>query len=334
MPAEILITGGAGLIGRSLTDLMIQRGYNLTLLDNYSTGDKNHALTYVHTTVKHFNGECRDEELLNDLVKNKDAVIHLAAPSSFFMYEENPTHHTVATIQSFITLLEAMRKHHVKKLVYASTSAVYEGNNVPYTEDMALDPPDLKALSKKMNEDMARQYSRRYGIQAIGFRPFSVYGYDEFSKRGYANAISLFAWAMVCGRAPVIWGDGTQTRDFIHVQDAARAFLMALESDLETQELNLGTGIETTFNEIVALINSHLEQPLTPLYIPVPISIYARRLWADTSKLARNLNYQSHITVQQGIEQIVKHIRTRFAEQADLGDMQMYYQQLPHREKA
>jgi nucleoside-diphosphate-sugar epimerase len=98
------------------------------------------------------------------------------------MYEEEPLDGTIVAIQGFLNILEALRKTGAKNLVHPSTSAVYEGNPVPYLEDMELRPPDLKALSKKVNEEMAWQYSSRYGIKAIGLRPFSVYGPNEFSK--------------------------------------------------------------------------------------------------------------------------------------------------------
>ncbi len=150
-------------------------------------------------------------------------MVHLAAGASFLMYEEAPLQQTSGTIDGFHTLLEALRVNDVETLVYASTSAVYEGNDLPYNEGMALSPPDLKAFAKKVNEEMAALYARRYPLRPVRLRPFSVYGEDEMSKGKYANVVSLFTWAVCGGRRPLVWGDGTQTRDFIHVSDEGYA---------------------------------------------------------------------------------------------------------------
>jgi UDP-glucose 4-epimerase len=247
------------------------------------------------------------------------------------MYKETPRESTINTVECMLNILEAMKKHKTKKLVHASTSAVYEGQPVPYHEDMILVPPDLKALSKKFNEEMAQLYSTTYGITAIHMRPFSVYGEGEIWKKGYANVISLFAWAMVSGKNPVVWGDGTQTRDFIHAEDAARVFKLALESDMPSQPLNVGTGIEISFNEVISQINKILGTDLKPVYVDVPIDIYALRLWSNNERLEKTLGFKPEISVQQGIERVVKFAQKYIAEHPERANDQMYFETLPER---
>ncbi len=326
---HVLVTGGAGFIGRNMIRKMVQDGYEITSLDNYKIGGKEFLPDDVRHSVNWVEGDSRDYRLLSDLVRGKDGVIHLAAPSSFLMYEEDPIDGAHVTTHGFLNVLEALRRNDVEKLVYASTSAVYEGNPVPYFEDMELNPPDLKALSKKWNEEAARQYSERYGIKAIGLRPFSVYGHDEFSKGGYANVISLFAWAVLNGVRPILWGDGSQTRDFIYVEDAGRAFQLALEKDLATQEFNVGTGIETTFAEALALVGAEAGVELDPEFVPVPIKIYAERLLADTTRAREVLGLEPEITVAEGVRRVVEAGREALHQWPDLGGMQRYFETLP-----
>ncbi|MFE2753437.1 NAD-dependent epimerase/dehydratase family protein [Actinosynnema sp. NPDC059335] len=326
---HVLVTGGAGFIGRNMIRRMVQDGYEITSLDNYKIGGKDFLPADVQQSVNWLEGDSRDYRLVAEAVKGKDAVIHLAAPSSFLMYEEDPVDGAHVTTHGFLNVLEAVRRNDVEKLVYASTSAVYEGNPVPYVEGMEINPPDLKALSKKWNEEAARQYSERYGIKAIGLRPFSVYGHDEFSKGGYANVISLFAWAALNGVRPVVWGDGSQTRDFIYVEDAGYAFQVALEKDLETQEFNVGTGVETTFTEALALVGAELGVELEPEYVPVPIAIYAERLLADTTRAREVLGFEHRIDVREGVRRVVEAGREARRRWPDLGSKQRYFETLP-----
>jgi len=331
MSKNVLVTGGAGFIGRNMIRGMLGDGYHITSLDNFKIGGWEHIPDDIRDHVEWVQGDTRNIDLLMQIVKGKDSVIHLAAPSSFLMYEEDPVGGASVTTHGFINLLEAMRRQGLGKLVYASTSAVYEGNPVPYVEGMELSPPDLKALSKKWNEEVARQYSERYGITAIGMRPFSVYGHDEFSKGGYANVISLFVWAVLNDVIPVVWGDGRQTRDFIYVEDAGRAFQAALERDLATQEFNVGTGVETSFNEVLSLIGEELGKEIEPRFVDVPITIYAQRLLADVSRAVEVLGFQHEVDVREGIRRVIKAARGAQSTQKwpGISSAQMYFETLP-----
>ncbi|KUN08294.1 hypothetical protein AQI95_07850 [Streptomyces yokosukanensis] len=330
-PKNLLVTGGAGFIGRNMIRGLLDDGHTVTSVDNFKIGGRRHIPGDLRDHVEWLEGDTRDLPLLTELMKGRDAVVHLAAPSSFLMYEEDPVDGASVTVHGFLNVLETMRRADVGKLVYASTSAVYEGNPVPYSETMGLRPPDLKALSKKWNEEVARQYAERYGLVALGLRPFSVYGHDEFSKGGYANVISLFAWAVLNGVTPVVWGDGSQTRDFIYVEDAGRAFRTALEADLPTHEFNVGTGIETSFNDILAMIGEEVGSLLEREYVDVPIAIYAQRLWADVDRASRVLGFRHEIDVREGVRRVVAAAR-RAQESGQwpaLKDAQMYFESLP-----
>lgn len=326
---RVLVTGASGLIGKSVVKQLTDRSYRVLALDRCRAKDFGRLTSNGFRFVQ---GDCQNYGLVDRLVSDCDLVIHLAAPSSFLMYKENPRESTINTVQSMLNLLEAMKVHSVKKIVHASTSAVYEGNSVPYHEAMTIRPPDLKALSKKVNEEMAEQYSGSYGITSIHMRPFSVYGEGETEKGGYANVISLFAWAMVAGNQPVVWSDGEQTRDFIHAEDAARAFIMAAEADIPTQALNLGTGKETTFEQVIALINRQLGTNLQPQYVDIPIDIYAQRLLSDNSKLEQVLGFRPQVELTEGIKRVINQAIKLVEISPEIAEKQLYFRNLQQKQ--
>ncbi len=309
MPRKILVTGGTGLIGRQVIRHLVERGNSVVGFDRRLESRMQFIPQAVASEVMWIEGDTRDSDALEGAMRSVDAIVHLAAGASFLMYEEAPVEQTAGTIQGFHTVLEAARHAEIGSLVYASTSAVYEGNEVPYKEAMTIDPPDLKSFSKKVNEEMASIYSRRYGMRLVGLRPFSVYGDDEMHKEKYANIISLFVWAMLGGKRPLVWADGSQTRDFIHADDVARAFALAGESDVEEPFLNVGTGIETSFLDVIDIIASRLGIEANPVFVDVPVAIYARRLLADTSLTKSVLDFSAEITLGQGIDRVIERVR-------------------------
>lgn len=324
---KVLVTGASGLIGTAIIKNLLKRNpdYFVQALANhenelFSTLDKN-RFTFVK-------GDCREYSLVDSLVSDSQAIIHLAAPASFLMYKEKPIESTIDTVQIFLNIMESMKKHRVKKIVHASTSAVYEGNDLPYKETMSINPPELKSASKRMNEDIGNIYSLSYGITSIAMRPMSVYGDDESKKGGYANVVSLFVWAMVGGKTPVLWGDGSQTRDFIHADDAAEVFCLALGKDVHSQPLNVGTGIETSFNEVINIINSLRKTHVKPKYVPIPIDIYARRLLSDNTIVKKVLGFEPKISLRKGIKRVIKFAESKMKENKELAEKQMYFETL------
>jgi len=312
--------------------MLADAGYKLDVLDNYSFSNEDQL--FKHPNVTWHKGDTRDYKLVVSLLKDKDAVVHLAAPSSFIMHEENDLDACSFTMMGFKTVMEAMRHHGPKKIVWASTSAVYERNPLPYHEKMTLIPPDSKAGCKHWCELEARRYAERYGFTSIAFRPFSVYGVGEHTKGGYANVTSLLAWAMMAGERPVIWGEGHQTRDFIYVEDAARGFMTALgkvlvDSKPYAEEVNLGFGKEHSFLDVMNIAAKELGIKPNPVYVKVPIQIYAERLLSDNTKLNQFLGFQPKITLEEGIRRIATATRALSPEwQAKLKTAQLYYKKL------
>jgi UDP-glucose 4-epimerase len=334
---KVLVTGGAGFIGRSLVRQLAEASHEVVALDNFSFSNEGQIESHPHVSWVH--GDTRDFTQMQALVADSDVVAHLAAPSSFIMHEEDDLSACNFTMMGFKTVMEAMRKTGRKKIVWTSTSAVYEEwlkePRVPFREDMPIDPPDSKAGCKHWCELEAQRYVNRYGFTSIAFRPFSVYGVGEHTKLGYANVSSLFAWAMMAGHRPIIWGDGRQTRDFIFVDDVARALKMAVEKeDLKSTVLNLGYGVEHTFLDVVRIVAEELGVPEPePIWVEVPIQIYAHRLWADTEKIEKTLRFVPEVDLREGVRRIIAAARNLPPEaraQMQLDLQQHYFEKLPH----
>ncbi len=306
MSRQILVTGATGLIGRRVVQQLVTDGWEVVGFDRSLDARLDNLPDAVRRQVRWVEGDSRDFARLSAASRGADAIAHLAAGASFLMYEEDPLDNTNGTISGFHNVLEAAVRNDVPAVVYASTSAVYEGNTLPYREDMLLRPPDLKAFAKKVNEEMADLYADRHQLRVLALRPFSVYGEDEMGKGKYANITSLFAWALLGGSRPIVWGDGTQTRDFVHVSDAADAFVRAVNADTTARHINVGTGVETSFNDVLRILSGKLGIEAEPIYVPPPISIYADRLLADTSVAEQELGFRAGVSIDAGMDRVLE----------------------------
>lgn len=257
-------------------------------------------------------GDVRDAELIFKIVKEHEieAISHQAAVSSAPMFVPDPREGVEANIQGFLNVLEAARRFNIKKVVYASTSSIYNILPPPHREDMHVQPRTFYEYSLWMREHAAKIYYDLHGIETIGLRYFSIYGTREQHKGKYANIVSQFLWKMMKGEAPVIFGDGTQTRDFTYVKDVAEANIIAIEKKgLGGEVFNIGTGKETTFNEIVQLLNKVLGTNIQPQYVPNPIKNYVYRTQADTTKAEKQLGFKAKTTLEEGIKIITEYYK-------------------------
>lgn len=293
---KALVTGGAGFIGSNLVEALVD-DYEVTVLDNLHTGSiKN--LTDVKKDVKVIEGSCNDC-LSFDL--SPDVIFHLGIPSSSPMYKKNPNLVGEA-INGTISIMELARKSGSKKVVFASSSSLYNGIPAPHREDAAILVTDYYTEARLAIERIAELYYRLYNINYAGMRFFSVYGPHEEAKKSYANMITQFMWGMRDGKAPVIFGDGMQTRDFTYVKDVVDALLIASEKG--TGIFNVGTGKSYTFNQVVDLLNEKLGKDLKPEYRENPIKNYVMHTLADTAKIS-GLGFRAKYSLDKGIDEIL-----------------------------
>lgn len=293
---KALVTGGAGFIGSNLVEALVD-DYEVTVLDNLHTGSiKN--LDSVKKDVKVIEGSCNDC-LSYDL--KPDVIFHLGIPSSSPMYKKNPSLVGEA-INGTISIMELARKSGSRKVVFASSSSLYNGIPAPHREDAAILVADYYTEARLAIERIAELYNKLYNIDYAGMRFFSVYGPHEEAKKSYANMITQFLWGMKDGQAPVIFGDGMQTRDFTYVKDVVDALLLASEKG--TGIFNVGTGKSYTFNQVVDLLNEKLGKDLKPEYKENPIKNYVMHTLADTTKI-NGLGFKAKYSLQQGIDEIL-----------------------------
>ncbi len=298
---EILVTGAFGFIGSNLAERLVRDGHSVTALDNFHTG-KEENLSSVEGKVKVLRMSSGE---IAKAPGRFDAIIHQGVYSSSPMYKENPAL-TAKVLEEWIAVLEYVRKNDRTKLVFASSSSLYNGQAPPHREDMEIKVTDFYTEGRYAMERISHLYSDLYGIPSVGLRYFSVYGPHERSKGKYANLITQFLWEMKAGKQPVILGDGSQTRDFVYVGDVVEANLAALSYG-KHEIFNVGTGNSTSLNDVVALLNRKLGTKITPKYEQNKIRNYVAHTQADTRKAASELKFKAKVSLEEGAGRIIEY---------------------------
>ncbi|WP_447973181.1 SDR family oxidoreductase [Nitrospira sp. Kam-Ns4a] len=304
--ARYLVTGGAGFIGSHMVEGLLQRGHRVRVLDNFVSGRREH-LAAVADRVEVIEGDVRDAKLCRDAVAGVEVVIHLAALHEVPRSVEDPMDTHEVNVTGTLNLLVAARDARVARFVLASSSAVYGASPVvPRSEDL---PPDADsspyAVSKLAGEQYCRLFASLYGLQTVALRYFNVYGSRQSADSAYAAVIPKFAAALLSGSAPTIYGDGEQTRDFLHVADCVAATLAACERPgLAGQVINIGTGWRTSVNELYAVMQRVLNVTHPPRYAP-PLPGDVRHDQADIGKAARLLGYEPQVELARGLRDLL-----------------------------
>jgi UDP-glucose 4-epimerase len=235
-------------------------------------------------------------------VKKPEVLFHLGIPSSSPMYKQNPFLVSDA-LNDWLMILEYAKRNGCR-IVYASSSSVYNGNTPPFTENMPILVTDYYTECRYSMERLAELYFRLHNLSLIGLRLFSVYGPNEKFKGQYANCLTQFLWAMRQGESPVIFGDGSQTRDLIYVSDVVDAFYSAAVADIDYGIFNVGTGIAYSFNDIVELLNQALGTRIQPTKVENPIKNYVMTTLADTTHAENVLGFKAKIPLKDGIDKL------------------------------
>ena len=296
---SVLVTGGAGFIGSNLTEELLSSGEDVIVLDNLTTGSRDN-LDGLSGNLKVIETNCSD---LSDFDISPDAIYHLGVPSSSPIYKKDPLLMGEA-INGMIAVLELAKKTGAR-VVYASTSSLYSGQAPPHREDMEILVTDYYTEARFAMERMAELYGKLFGVRAVGMRFFSVYGPHEAAKKKYANIVTQFLWEMMAGRAPVIYGDGTQTRDFVYVRDVVSALQLAMASDY-AGALNVGTGRSYSFNAVVEILAERMGLDLKAEHVDNPIKNYVRDTLADTTKAEEVLGFRARYSLDEGIGELLR----------------------------
>jgi len=298
---KILVTGGAGFIGSNLVHDLAKEDHEIIVVDNLSTGSLNNISDIIEK-IKFIETSCSEVLKIKEL-EGLDEIYHYGIPSTTQLYRDNRSLVGHA-VNEFIEILE-LAKREKCKVIYASSSSVYNGNTPPFHEEMIVHIKDFYTEARYLMERVAKIYYDFYGVCSIGFRFFSVYGPREEAKKTFANLISQFMWDLKAGRSPLIYGDGTQTRDFTFVDDINNGFKLGMKNEIDCDVFNLGTGDCYSLNELVDILNEILEIDIKPVYKENPIQNYVNATLADTSKAKEHLDFEATITLRDGIRKIV-----------------------------
>ncbi len=303
---KILVTGGAGFIGSNLAEKLAE-DHEVTVLDDLYNGSKKN----LDDSIEFVEGSVMDEALVEKVCKNCDYIFHKAAMSSSPMFKEQAKLGMEVNVFGFMNIMKAAKDNGVKKVIYASTSSLYNGNPLPYSEAQPITAKTFYEASFRTREMVAQTYYFENDLSSIGLRYFSVYGPKELHKGQYANNISQFLWDMMKGKPAVIYGDGTQRRDFTFVNDVVSTNMLAMISKIDFGIFNVGTGIGTSFNELVGLINKLLDTSIQPVYVDNPIKNYVHDTIADLSLVAKSLGYKPQWTLEKGIKFLIDYYKNQ-----------------------
>ena len=261
---RILVTGGAGFIGSHSVEALLARGCWVRVLDNLSTGKR--ANLVPNGNLEFCEGDIRDARAVQAACQSVDAVLHLAAQVSVQASIATPTDSASHNVVGFLNVADAVRLAGIKRMVYASSAAVYGvPAKLPVEEADVTRPISPYGLEKLINDQYAALFSTLYGTAFLGMRYFNVYGPRQDPRSPYAGVISKFVDAALANEPVRVFGDGLQTRDFVYVKDVARANVAALTAQC-TGVVNIGTGTSVTLLEMVSALESALQRPIARVF--------------------------------------------------------------------
>ena len=299
-----LVTGGAGFIGSHLAEELTRRGERVRVVDNLSTG---HRRNLSHLpNIEFLEGDLADLDVARRAVANVDYVLHQAAIPSVPRSIKDPIESNRANIDATITVLVAARDAGVKRLVYAGSSSAY-GNTptLPKREDMPPAPLSPYALQKLVGEQYATMFDELYGLSTVTTRYFNVFGPRQDPSSPYSGVISLFISALLDGRAPTIFGDGEQTRDFTYVSNVVDGVLRACQTPAASGVFNIAVGDRISLNKLFQTLCDIVESRVDAVYGP-PRPGDVRDSQADLARARSVLGYAPTVSLVEGLTRTVE----------------------------
>lgn len=306
--SKVLVTGGAGFIGSHLVDRLLEDGFEVTVIDDLSTGKPGNVAHHQGKENFHFiEGDIRDFDLVRKIVKDLDAVFHEAALVSVPRSVKNPLHTNEVNVTGTLNLLKACLDSGTKRFIYGSSTAVYgDAEDLPIKEDSIPKPISPYAVSKLAAENYVNVFHKVYGLKTVCLRYFNVYGPRQ-AYGAYSGAITIFINRLLSDRPPIIYGDGEQTRDFTEVRDVVDANMLALEKhNAVGQVFNIATGVATTINSLAELLQEIMGKTELKAVYENQRPGDIRHSYADISKAKKMLGYEPRIGLREGLTQLVE----------------------------
>jgi nucleoside-diphosphate-sugar epimerase len=302
---KVLVTGGAGFIGSHIAEALVRAGHRVRVLDNLYSGRREN-LRPVRADVEFVKGDCADPATARRAVRGVEAVFHQAAIPSVARSVQDPLSSHRGNATATLSVLTAARDAGVRRLIYAGSSSVY-GNSprLPKKEDMETRPLSPYAVGKLTGEHYLRIFASLYGLETLTLRYFNVFGPRQNAGSPYSGVISLFTSALLAGRRPVIYGDGSQSRDFTYVANVVDANLRALATPRPAGEvMNVATGHRVTLNRLLAALNRQIGRKLRARYLP-PRAGDVKHSLADVTRAREKLGYRPLVDFETGLARTV-----------------------------
>lgn len=306
---RFLVTAGAGLMGSHITDRLLAGGASrIILLDNFVRGTMhNIEETLKDPRVQLVRGDIRDLALIMDLAVSMDGIFHLAA-LRITVCAENPREAMEVMLLGTHNVLQAMVEKQVGKLVYASSASIY-GLADSFPTDEKHHPYNNRTYygaAKIAGEGMARSFADMYGLQYVALRYFNVYGPRMDIQGKHTEVLVRWLDRLDAGQPPIIFGDGSQTMDFVYIDDVTDANIMAMESDVTDEVFNVASGTETSLLELLTVLLKVTGSALEPEFLPArSVNPVPRRL-ADTKKAENLLGFKAKLSVEEGLRRLIE----------------------------
>jgi UDP-glucose 4-epimerase len=304
-----LVTGGAGFIGSNVVDALLERGDEVTVVDNLTTGRRENLDQALANGAKLVEADIRDAEALIDVFSEArpEVVFHLAAQIDVRKSAEDPAYDARVNVEGTINVLQAARAAGTRRVVNTSTGgAIYgEAQEIPAPESHPNAPEAPYGQSKYAAEGYCELFRRLFGLSTVSLRYGNVYGPRQ-DPLGEAGVIAIFCGRLKSGERPTIFGDGLQTRDYVHVDDVVAANLAAAESDV-SGPVNIGTGVETNVLELAEALAPHARGDFTPEHEPErPGEV--RHIAIDASLAREAFGWEAKVPLGEGLEQTLRSI--------------------------
>lgn len=297
---KYVVTGGAGFIGSHITEKLVERGDAVTVIDNLKTG-KEKNLESIKEKIKFVKGSILDIKLLEEITYNVDGIFHQAALASVQESFTKPDEYNEVNVKGTENILKIAKKLKIK-VVYASSSSVY-GNpkNIPIKETDEKNPINPYAKTKLKDEELAIKYAKM-GVNVIGLRYFNVFGMRQ--SKEYAGVIKLFLERIRDGLPPKINGDGTQFRDFVHIDDIVNANIMAMDSNVKHDFFNVGTNYAVSILDLAKMMIQYSQLKIEPIYGP-SLKGDVQRTLADINSINEKLCWKPSIMIKDWLKDII-----------------------------
>ena len=297
-----LVTGGAGFIGSHTVDELVKRGHRVVVLDDLSTG-KASNVAEVSSQIEFMRESVTNLNAVREACRAADCIIHLAAQTSVPRSVKDPIETNLINVNGTLNVLVAARDAKVKRVVFASSCAVYGITSVlPIPESTALAPISPYGLSKQVGEAYGRLFQDLHGVEFVSLRYFNVFGPRQDPGSPYSGVLSIFNAALLAGTPITIYGDGEQSRDFVYVQNVVDAILQSAEAQNATGlTLNIGTGNRYTLNQTLALLQKITGRPARAIHA-APREGDIRDSQADIGLAQKTLGYQPRVAFDEGLK--------------------------------